>query len=126
MSKKAILTLGIIVPIFVLAVVIGAQAGKPTFEGETITKTFSQGEPCATATIPLDLTGAADPRDVSENLFAALQPVKGMNSATLNVKTSSIEVGFCESSANESVIREALLPTGFVAAAAAAPAQPIE
>lgn len=115
MSKKTILTVAVVAPIFILAVVVGAQAAKPKFDGDTITKTFSQGQPCATATIPLDLTGGADPLDVSENLFEALQPVKGMNSATLNLKTSSIEVGFCESSASEVAIRQALLPTGLVA-----------
>ena len=126
MSKKAILTLAIVAPIVVLAVIAGAQATKPKFEGDTITKTFSQGAPCATAIIPLNLTGGADPLDVSENLFAAIEPVKGLNSATLNLKTSSIEVGFCESSANEAVIRQALLPTGLVAEGSAAPAQPVD
>ena len=126
MSKKTVLTVCIIAPIFVLAVIVGAQAAKPKFEGETITKTFSQGQPCATATIPLNLAGGADALDVSENLFAALKPVQGMNSATLNLKTSCIEVGFCESSANEEVIRKALLPTGLVAEGSAAPAQPVE
>ena len=120
MPKKTVLTLVVVIPIVLLAVVVGAQAAKPRFEGDTITQTFSQGQPCATATIPLNLTGDADPLDVSENLFAALKSVKGMNSATLNLKTSSIEVGFCESSANESVVRQALLPTGLVAEGAVA------
>jgi hypothetical protein len=126
MSKKAILTVVIVAPIFVLAVIVGAQAAKPKFDGDTITKTFSQGEPCATATIPLNLSGGADPLDVSESLFAAIKPVKGLNSATLNLKTSSIEVGFCESSANEGVIRTALLPTGLVAEGPADPAEPVQ
>jgi hypothetical protein len=126
MSKKSIMTVCIVAPIFVLAVIVGAQAAKPKFEGDTITQTFSQGEPCATATVTLNLTGGADPLDVSESLFAAIKPVKGLNSATLNLKTSSIEVGFCESSANEDVIRKALLPTGLVAAGQAVPAETVE
>ncbi len=56
MSKKTILTVAVVAPIFILAVVVGAQAVKPKFDGDTITKTFSQGQPCATATIPLNLT----------------------------------------------------------------------
>jgi hypothetical protein len=126
MSKKAVVTLAIVAPILVLAVLVGSQAAKPKIEGDTITKTFSQGQPCASVTIPLKLAEGARASDVSETLFAALKAVKGMNSATLNVKTSSIEAGFCESSADEAAIRAALLPTGLVAEAAAAPAEPLQ
>ncbi len=115
MSKKTVLTLVIVGVLVAFVFVVAAQATKPKLDGDTISRTFSQGEPCITTTVALRLPAEGDPFEVSEQLFAALQPIPGMNSATLNVKTSTIDVGFCESSANEAVIRQALAPTGLVA-----------
>ena len=119
MSKKTVLTVVLVGVMAAFVFVVAAQATKPKLAGDTITKTFSQGEPCITTSVALALPAQGDPFELSEQLFAALQPVPGMNSATLNVKTSTIDVGFCESSANEAMIREALVPTGLVAEAAA-------
>lgn len=126
MSKKSILTVGIVGVMIVFTLVFAAQANKPKFNGETISKTFSSGAPCATATVPLSLADGADQAAVSETLFAALEPVPGMNTATLNTRSSSIEVGFCESRATEAAIRQALAPTGLVAEGPAPPAPPVE
>ena len=115
MSKKTVLTLAIVGVLVVFVFVVAAQASKPKLDGDTISKTFSQGAPCATTVVALKLPAESDASKVSEQLFAALQPIKGMNSATLNVSNSSLEVGFCESSASPDTIHQALLATGLVA-----------
>ena len=38
-------------------------------------------------------------------LFSALEPIKGLNTATYNIKTSCIDVGFCESQTTEEAVR---------------------
>jgi len=126
MKKKTVITIGFIAAIVAFALVVGTQASKPKFDGGAITQTFSQGQPCASVTIALALSDGTDPVAASERLFAALQQVQGMNSATLDVKTSSMEVGFCESSADEATIRQALSPTGLVAEGPAAQAESVK
>jgi hypothetical protein len=57
------------------------------------------------------------PLCVAEALFEALKAAPGMNSATYNIKTSTLEAGFCESNGSEDGIRAALASIGLVAAA---------
>ncbi len=126
MSKKSIITIGVVMTLVAFVFVVASQATKPKVDGKVVTKVFSQGEPCQTARIPLNLASSSDPSEVSERLFAALQPVKGLNTASVDVGAASIEVGFCESSANEDMIRQALLPTGLVAEGPATSSEIVE
>lgn len=95
--------------------IIGAQTTKPTLTENTITQTFSQGEPCLTSTIPLAVPGGADPQATAKTLFTALGPVRGLTAATYDIAASTIQVGFCESQTTEDAIRQALAVTGMVA-----------
>ncbi|MHB1341026.1 MAG: cupredoxin domain-containing protein [Coriobacteriia bacterium] len=126
-TKRNLVTAVIIGSVIVIAMVVGKQTTKPQIEGDSISQTFSQGQPCSTATIALAVPAGADPAKTAETLFAALSSADGMNTAKYNFKTSTLEAGFCESSATEASVRQALAPTGMVdasapaAAAAAAP-----
>lgn len=121
-SKRNLVT-GIIVGSLVLiALVVGKQASKPQIEGDSITQTFSQGQPCSTAMIDIAVPADADPTQTAEKLFAALKSVGGMNTATYNSRQSTLEAGFCESKATEEAVRAALAPTGLVSASAPAAA----
>ena len=101
------------------AIVVGAQTTKPKATGDTISQTFSSGEACATATIPLAVSADADPSKTAETLFAAIKPIPGLTTATYNRKTASIDIGYCESSSSEAALRQALAPTGMVASGGA-------
>ncbi len=121
------MTAVIVGSVIVIAMVVGNQTTKPQIEGDSISQTFSQGQPCSTATIALAVPADADPTKTAETLFAALNPADGMNTATYNFKTSTLEAGFCESKATEESVRQALAPTGLVdASAPAATSAPIE
>jgi hypothetical protein len=119
--KRNLVTAGIIGVLVVAAFVIGGQTTKPKSTGETITKKFSQAEPCANVVVALNLPEGADSQSTADKLFEALAKVKGLNTVTYNGATSSIDVGYCESQSNETVVRQALQPTGLVAEGAAAP-----
>lgn len=119
-GKRNALTVGIIGILLGAAIIVGTQMSKPTIAGGTVTQTFSQGKPCSNVSIPVNLAGA-DPLAAAETLFDALRTLDGMNSATLNIKTSTLQVGYCESSSNDDLVRQGLLPTGLVADGAPAP-----
>jgi hypothetical protein len=121
-AKRNLVTAGIVVVFIILGIVIGTQTTKPQATGDKISQTFAQGEACVTASIPLAVPQGSDPRATADKIFAALQPIGGMKNATYDTKTSSIEVGFCESSTSEAAIKQALMPTGLIAQADAAPA----
>jgi len=118
-AKRNLVTGGIVAVLVLAAGIVGTQATKPKLEGDSVTRTFSQAAPCANATIALTVPGGSDPMATAEKIFAVLKPISGMTSATYNVKNSSVEVGFCESTSNEAAIRSALVPTGFIATAGA-------
>jgi hypothetical protein len=124
-TKRNLVTAAIIGALVVVAVIVGVQTTRPQGTGDTITQTFAAGEACANASFPLAVTNGADPRKTAETLFAAIKPIPGLTKATYNVKTKSIDIGYCESSSSEGVFRDALAPTGMVAASGAAvtPAQ---
>ncbi len=119
-AKRNIVTATIVGSIIVVALVVGNQTTKPQIEGDTISQTFSQGQPCSTATIALAVPAGEDPAKTAETLFTALRNADGMNTATYNFKTSTLEAGFCESKATEESVRQALAPTGLVDASAPA------
>ena len=126
-TKRNLVTVFIVGSIIVVALGVGKQTSKPQIEGDSISQTFSQGQPCATATIALAVPADADPAKTAETLFAALKSAPGMNTAKYNFKTSTLEAGFCESKATQASVRQALAPTGFVDAAAPAKASaPVE
>jgi hypothetical protein len=116
-TKRNLVTVGIIAVLIVVAVVVGMQTTRPQVTGETITQTFASGDPCANAVIPIAAASDADPRKTAETLFAAIKPIPGLTSATYNSKTKRIDIGYCESSSSELALRQALAPTGLVAAA---------
>lgn len=121
-TRRKLVTAGLVVAIIGAVLVVVNQTTKPQFEGDSITQTFSQGQPCSSTTVALEIPTGSEAADIAERLFGALEQLEGMNTATLNTSTSSIDVGFCESKANEDVVRQALLATGLVAQGAAAPA----
>ncbi len=114
-GKRTLLTGSVIGLLVVAAVIVGAQTTKPTMAGGTISKTYSPGEPCEIATIQMSVSGETNPEDAADAIFAALGPLGGLNTATYDVKSSSLSVGYCESKTTEAAIREVLAPTGFVA-----------
>jgi len=117
-AKRTMVT-GIIVAIMVIvAIVLGMQAAKPQVVGDTITETYSPQEACATISIGLSTAGDDDPASTGKTMFDAIRPLPGLTSATYNHKTGTLEVGFCESETSEAAIREALAPTGVLAASA--------
>ena len=106
------------------AIAAGQAISKPSVTGDIVTKKYSEKPPCDTIDIALAVPAGADQSEVAETLFTALGGVPGMAAATYDIKASSVEVGFCESGANEASIRAAIAPTGLLAqgAAPAAPA----
>jgi hypothetical protein len=113
-TKRNLVTGGIVVTLVVLALVIGGQATKPKATGQTISKTFSQGAPCATATVAVVRTGSGDPAATADTLFKALDGVDGMNTGAYDAKSSSIEVGWCDSKTNKAAVLQALSVTGLI------------
>jgi hypothetical protein len=116
-AKRNLATAVVVGLLIVVVVVVGRESTKPKVVDDSISRTFTQGEPCATADIALAVPAAADPSKTAEALFAVLEPMKGLNTATYNLKTSCIDVGYCESQTTETAVRTALQPTGLLAAA---------
>jgi hypothetical protein len=114
-TKRNLVTAAIIGGLIVAAVVVGVQSTRPQFSGDAISQTFSAGQPCAHAIIAITASDGTDPRKTAEVLFAALKPLPGLNTASYNPKTSSLDIGYCESSSSEAVLRSTLAPTGLVA-----------
>lgn len=114
-TKRNLVTASIIGVLLIAAVVMGTQATRPKMTGDTISETFAAGEPCLTSTIALKVPEGADPGKTAETLFSSLRAMGVLNVATYNVKTASIDVGFCESKTTEGAVRQALAPTGMVA-----------
>jgi hypothetical protein len=112
--RRTVITVAVVAVVVVVAVIAGRQGSKPTMTGDTVTRTFSQQAPCATANIALTVPTGADPMKTAEQLFSAVSQVKGVTHATYNAKTSSLEIGYCESSSSEAALKQILAPTGFV------------
>jgi len=100
-------------------VIAASQGNQAKSVGTSISKTFAGGEACTSSTIPLAIPENVDPAVAAEQIFAALTPVPSVTKATIDLTTSSINVGYCESEANEGMVRDAIAPTGFVAAGSA-------
>jgi hypothetical protein len=113
-AKRNLVTGAIVGVLVIAAVVMGLQNTRPRLSGDTISQTFGGGEPCATANISIAAPERTDPRKTAETLFAAIKPITGLTTATYNLKTKSIEIGYCESKSSEVALRQALAPTGMV------------
>jgi hypothetical protein len=117
-KRRTMITTAIVVGLLATVVVVAWLASKPAVTGDTVSKVFAGGEACATASIALAVPAGADPSATAETLFAALKPVSSVTAATYDIKTSALEVGYCESVTTEAAIRTALAPTGLVASVA--------
>ncbi len=114
-TKRKVVT-AVIIGAFILGVVVvGGQATKPKATGDTYSQTFGPGDPCATANIVLAVPAGASPATTAESLFGAIRPITGLTTATYNAKTSTIQIGYCDSTSSEAALRDALAPTGFLA-----------
>jgi hypothetical protein len=113
-ARRALVALAIVAAIVGVAAIAGRETTKPQFVGEKVTQVFAQGQPCETATIALSLPGGQDPAATAERVFAVLKPVTGMNTATFDPKTSSLEVGFCGTTTSEKAVRDAVATTGLL------------
>jgi hypothetical protein len=118
-AKRNLVTAVITAVLIVAAVAVGMTTTRPRALGDTISQTYSSAEPCATAKIALTVPNGADPSKTAEAMFAAIKPIPGLTTATYNIKTGSIDIGYCESSSSEAALRQALATTGMVAAGGA-------
>ncbi len=100
-------------------VIAASQGNQAKSVGTSISKTFAGGEACTSSTIALAIPANIEPADAAEQIFAAIAPVPSITDATIDLSTSSIKVAYCESSANEDMIRQAIAPTGYMAAGSA-------
>ncbi len=116
-SKRTLVTAAIIGALILGVVIAGGQSAKPKSAGAggAITQSFAGGDPCATASIALAVPADADPAATAESLFGAIKTIEGLTSATYDPKTSSIQIGYCDSTSSEAALKEALAPTGLVA-----------
>jgi hypothetical protein len=112
-------TVAIVALALIAGVVAASQGGKAKNTGGAISKTFASGEACTNSTIALAFPEGTDTAKAAEELFAALAVVPSVTAATIQLDVPSIKIGFCESQANEDMIRQALAPTGYVVAGGA-------
>ncbi len=116
-SKRTLVTVAIIGALILGVVIAGGQSAKPKSAGAggAITQSFAGGDPCANASIALAVPADADPAATAESLFGAIKTIEGLTSATYDPKTSTIQIGYCDSTSSEAALKEALAPTGLVA-----------
>jgi len=112
-ARRNLVTAGIIVVLVIAAVAVGARTTRPQATGDTISQTFSAGEPCETTSVAIK--DAGDPQATAKRLFEALGTMTGLKAATYNVKTGTIDVGYCESQTSAGAVKEVLSGTGLVA-----------
>lgn len=116
-------TLGLIGVLVVVGIIIGSEVSKPQVTGDTIAQTFSSGQPCDKAQYPVTVPAGSDPVKVAQKLFAALKTVDGMNTATYNISSTTLNVDYCGSKTNEPTVTKALSATGMVSGPSAPSAQ---
>lgn len=109
-------TLAIVAALLVVGVIAVSSGGAAKTTEDAITKVLAGGEACTQAQIPLAFPEGTDTTKAAEELFAAIATVPSVTQATVRLSTSSMEIGYCNSEANEEVIRAALAPTGYVSA----------
>lgn len=109
-------TLAVVAALLVSGVIAVSSGGAAKTTGDVITKVLAGGEACTQAQIPLAFPQGTDTTKAAEELFAAIAAVPSVTQATVRLSTSSMEIGYCNSEANEDMIRAALAPTGYVSA----------
>jgi len=109
-------TLAVVAALLVVGVIAVSSGGAAKTTEDAITKVLAGGEACTQAQIPLAFPEGTDTTKAAEELFAAIATVPSVTQATVRLSTSSMEIGYCDSEANEDMIRAALAPTGYVAA----------
>ncbi len=113
-TKRRIATFAVIGALVLVVVIVGNQGTKPKVVGGTMTQTFVPGDACTTANIAIKTPENGDQQKAVETVFAALQAAGGINNATFNPQTSSIQVGFCDSQTTEEAVRTAIANTGLL------------
>lgn len=107
-------TVAVVAVMVIAGIVAGWQGGKSRATGGAITKTFSSGEACTNSTLALSIPEGTDAAQAAEQIFAAVALIPSVTAATIQLDTQSINVGYCESQANEDMVRNAIEPTGFL------------
>ena len=115
-----------LVPILIIIVAMVAgvvyAAGQGTtarVDGGVITKTFSTAEPCATATVPVVASAGVDLAAKGAELIDTFDGAEGIIKVTLNLASSTMDIGYCESSQSEASVRQILAGSGIVSVDAA-------
>jgi hypothetical protein len=114
-SKAGIVLVGVIAALAIGAFFAVNASTKPQVQGDVITRTFSSGDPCTSTVVPLAVTAGGDMSDAAEKLFAVLQTLPSITTATIYKDQPRIEVGYCESSLQPGQVEQALAATGLVA-----------
>lgn len=124
-EKKSKPTIAIFAIIAVLgigvAIAVGFSASAPVVNGK-ITKFFGAASPCAQTTIPVVANPGVDLATQGAQLVDAFTGQDSIGDVTFDLASSTVDVGYCESSQSEESVRQILLGTGLVTVAPA-PAQ---
>ena len=119
-NKTALIgTLVIVAALAVAGGIAVSSGGAARSNGDVISKTLAGGTPCETASIAVAIPEGTDTAAAAEQLFAALAAVPSITDASLKLSAASFDVGYCESQTDETKIRAALAPTGYVTAGSA-------
>jgi len=121
-AKKArpLVPILIIIVAMVAGVVYAAGQGTTArVDGGVITKTFSTAEPCATATVPVVASAGVDLAAKGAELIDTFDGAEGIIKVTLNLASSTMDIGYCESSQSEASVRQLLAGSGLVSVDAA-------
>ncbi len=113
-GKRNAATAAIVVVVVIAAAIVAGQTTRPKVTEDAIVRTFSTGDPCVTAVIPLAVDSSADAQKTADAVFSALTPIRSLTTGTYDIKSATLEIGFCESETSEAAIREALAATGLL------------
>ncbi len=114
-SKNGIIVVGVIVVVVIGAFLAVNSSTKPQDQGDVITRTFSQADPCTSTVVPLAVAAGTDMNGAAEKLFTVLQSMPSITTAKVYKDQPRIEVGYCESSLQPGQVEQALAATGLVA-----------
>ncbi len=116
--RRSNLPVAIVAGVIAVLVVVGFAAGSRSSAtqkgGGVVSRTYSTAEACTQASIPLQPRQGVDLAQSAETLLKSLEAVPGISTAALTVAESRIDIGYCDSSASEAQLREALAATGLV------------
>lgn len=116
--RRSNLPLAIVAGVIAVLVVVGFAAGSRSSAtqkgGGVVSRTYSTAEACTQASIPLKAREGVDLAQSAETLLKSLEAVPGISTAALVVEESRIDIGYCDSSASEAQLRDALAATGLV------------